>query len=75
VVDCANANIDAQMKSIGEGAAPVNRLIGVINLFMEFAGLPKLPDLANLGTDAQAALEPLDLIVDQLKTARSAIPA
>jgi hypothetical protein len=75
VVDCANANIDAQMRSIGEGAAPVNRLIGVINLFMGLAGLDPLPDLANLGTDAQAALEPIDLIIDQLKTARSAIPA
>lgn len=75
VVDCANANIEAQMKSIGEGAAPVNRLIGVINLFMGLAGLEPLPDFANLGTDAQAALEPIDLIVAQLKTARSAIPA
>ena len=75
VVDCANANIDAQMKSIGEGAAPVNRLIGVINLFMGLAGLEPLPDLANLGTDAQAALDPIDLVIDQLKTARSAIPA
>ena len=75
VVDCANANIEAQMKSIGEGAAPVNRFIGVINLFMSLAGLEPLPNLANLGTDAQAALEPIDLIIDQLKTARSAIPA
>ncbi|MBI3184813.1 MAG: hypothetical protein HYZ28_21965 [Myxococcales bacterium] len=74
VVDCANANIEAQMKNLGEGAAPVNRLIGVINLFMEIVGLPKLPDLSNLGTDAQAALAPLDAIVEQLKTARAAIP-
>jgi hypothetical protein len=74
VLDCANGNIEAQMKSIGEGAAPVNRLIGVINVFMSLAGLKPLPDLANLGTDAQAALEPINLIIDQLETARSAIP-
>lgn len=74
VVDCANANIEAQMKNLGEGAAPVNRLIGVINLFMELVGLPKLPDLSNLGTDAQAALAPLDAVVEQLKNARAAIP-
>lgn len=74
VVDCANANIEAQMKNLGEGAAPVNRLIGVINLFMEIVGLPKLPDLSNLGTDAQAALAPLDAVVEQLKNARAAIP-
>ena len=74
IVDCANANIDAQMKNLGESAAPVNRLIGVINLFVELAGLPKLPDLSNLGNDAQAALGVLDPLVDQLKAARSAIP-
>jgi len=75
VIDCANANVEAQMKNLGESAAPVNRLIGVINLFVELVGLPKLPDLSNLGTDAQAALVPLDAMVKQLKTARAAIPA
>ncbi len=74
IVDCATANIDAQMRNLGEGAAPVNRLIGVINLFVELAGLPKLPDLSNLGHDAGAALGVLDGLVEQLKTARSAIP-
>ena len=74
IVDCANANIEAQMKNLGESAAPVNRLIGVINLFVELAGLPKLPDLSDLGDDAQAALGSLDPLVDQLKAARSAIP-
>ena len=74
IVDCANANIEAQMKNLGESAAPVNRLIGVINLFVELAGLPKLPDLSNLGNDAQAALGVLDPLVEQLKAARSAIP-
>jgi hypothetical protein len=74
IVDCANANIEAQIKNLGESAAPVNRLIGVINLFVELAGLPKLPDLSNLGNDAQAALGVLDPLVDQLKAARSAIP-
>lgn len=74
IVDCANANIEAQMKNLGESAAPVNRLIGVINLFVELAGLPKLPDLSDLGDDAQAALGVLDPLVDQLKAARAAIP-
>ena len=74
IVDCANASIEAQMKNLGESAAPVNRLIGVINLFVELAGLPKLPDLSDLGDDAQAALGSLDPLVDQLKAARSAIP-
>lgn len=74
IVDCANANIEAQMKNLGESAAPVNRLVAIINIFMELAGLGKLPDLANLGTDAQQALGVLDGVVDTLKQARSAIP-
>ena len=52
IVDCANANIEAQM-NLGESAVPVNWLIAIINLFMELAGLPKLPDLSDLGPDAQ----------------------
>ena len=75
IVDCANANIEAQMKNLGESAAPVNRLIAIINMFMELAGLPKLPDLANLGSDAEQALSALDGVVNTLKAARSAIPA
>ncbi len=74
VVDCANANVAAQMQNLSEGSKPVNRLVGVVNLFMELAGLQKLPDLADLGTDAQAALASLDAVVDQLKAARAAIP-
>ncbi len=74
-LDGANANIDAQVKSIGEGVQSLNRLIGVINLFMGLVGLEPLPDLANLGTDAHAALEPIDLVVEQLDTARSTILA
>jgi hypothetical protein len=74
IVDCANANIEAQMKNLGESAAPVNRLVAIINIFMELAGLGKLPDLANLGTEAQQALGVIDGVVDTLKQARAAIP-
>jgi hypothetical protein len=35
----------------------------------------EISPLANRGTDAQAELEPIDLAIDQLKTARSAIAA
>jgi hypothetical protein len=74
IVDCANANIEAQVKNLGESAAPVNRLIAIINIFAELAGLPKLPDLTDLGSDAQQALRALDGVVNTLKQARSAIP-
>jgi hypothetical protein len=74
VVDCASANVDAQMKNFSESAAPINRLIGVINLLLELAGLEKLPDLENLGSDAEEALGILDDIVSTLQQARAALP-
>lgn len=74
VVDCANANVGAQMQNLAEGAAPVNRLIALINIFMELIGLPKLPDLSNLGSDAAAALKPIEDMVKLLKDIRATIP-
>ncbi len=74
VVDCATGHVAAQMQNLAESAAPVNRLIALINVFMELIGLPKLPDLANLGSDAEAALEPLEHMVKTLKDVRATIP-
>ncbi len=74
VVDCAKGHVDVQMQNLAESTAPVNRLIALINVFMELIGLPKLPDLANLGSDAAAALEPLEHMVKTLKDIRKTIP-
>ena len=75
VVDCANASMDAYLQNLNEGMKPLNRLVGLLNLFLQLAGLPPIPDLANLGDDAEAALTPLDLVIQQLQTARAALPA
>jgi hypothetical protein len=74
VVGCAKEHVDAQMHSLAESVVPVNRLIALINVFSELAGLGPLPDLSELGRDAQAALEPLDEIVRVLKDLRATIP-
>lgn len=74
IVDCATANLDAHLQNLGESVAPLNRLVGVINLFMELLGLPKVPDISSLGDDAEAALVPLDAAIDALKAAHAAIP-
>jgi hypothetical protein len=60
VVDCSRGHVAAQLQSLAESAAPVNRLIALINVFTELVGLGPLPDLSNLGRDAEAALKPLD---------------
>jgi len=74
VVDYSRGHIDAQLQSLAESAAPVNRLIALINVFTELVGLGRLPDLANLGRDAEAALKPLDDTVKALTDLRAAIP-
>jgi hypothetical protein len=74
VADCSRHHVDAQLQSLSESVAPVNRLIAVVNVFCTLAGLGPLPDLANLGSDAAAALQPLEDTVTALKQIRNAIP-
>jgi hypothetical protein len=74
VVDRSRGHVAAQLQSLAESAAPVNRLIALINVFTELVGLGPLPDLANLGRDAEAALKPLDDTVKALTDLRAAIP-
>jgi len=74
VVDCAEASMDAYLQNLNEGMKPLNRLVGLLNLFLQLAGLPPIPDLANFGDDAEAALVPLDAVIDSLKTVRAGLP-
>lgn len=74
VVDCANASMDAYLQNLNEGMKPLNRLIALLNLFLQLAGLPAIPDFKNLGDDAEAALAPLDAVIDSLKTVRAGLP-
>lgn len=74
VVDCVTASMDAYLQNLNEGMKPRNRLVGLLNLFLQLAGLPTIPDLANLGDDAEAALAPLDAVIDSLKTVRAGLP-
>jgi hypothetical protein len=74
VASCSRGHVDAQLDSLAESVAPVNRLIALVNVFCELAGVGPLPDLSDLGHDAQAALQPLDDVVRTLKQIRGAIP-
>lgn len=73
-VDCAQASVDIQFKAMQNSAAPLNRLIGVINLLAGLAGLPEVPTMANLGADASAALAPIDALISILKAMYDALP-
>jgi hypothetical protein len=74
VVDCATGQMDAYLQNLNEGMKPLNRLVGLLNLFLQLAGLPPIPDFKNLGDDAEAALAPLDAVIDSLKTVRAGLP-
>ena len=74
VVDCSKHHVAAQLQSLSESVAPVNRLIALLNVFAQLAGLGPLPDLSSLGSDAAAALQPLEDTVHALQQIRAAIP-
>jgi hypothetical protein len=74
VVDCSRGHVASQLQSLAESAAPVNRLIALINVFTQLVGLDRLPDLSNLGSDAATALQPLEDTVQALQQIRAAIP-
>lgn len=73
VADCSKHHVAAQ-QSLSESVAPVNRLIALVNVFAQLAGLGTLPELSGLGSDAAAALGPLEGAVKALQRIRGAIP-
>lgn len=72
-VACAQATVDVTFSSMKTAAAPVNRLLRVVNLLCEMAGLPKVPGL-DFGADPAAAVAPLQTLVAALQTLEDAIP-
>lgn len=73
-VECARVSLDAQLDAINEGLAPLNELLGLVNLIGGLAGLPKVPTAISFGNDAEAALAPLDAAINALRTLQAAIP-
>ncbi len=72
---CAQTNVAQEAANVGKSLASLGKLIGLINLFMGMIGGPEIPDLSELsGTPLDEIIEPLDNLVDVLKTARQAIP-
>jgi hypothetical protein len=74
-IDCAEDNVRALIANKNAGMAPLNRLLGIVNLFLELAGLPCIPNLGALLTDlAEDALVPIDLLIEGLEFIKSKIP-
>lgn len=73
VVDCASGNIDAQWHNLNAELAPLNRLIGAINVFLKLAGSDCIPAIGGVASDS-SALGALQAIIDLLQAVNAVIP-
>ncbi len=72
---CSEANIERQARNIVESLASLNRLLTLVNLFMQMANLPVLPDFSDIaGKPLAQVITPLDTLITALKAARKALP-
>lgn len=75
VVDCASGNLDAQFENMNAGFAPLNRLIGLLNVLLDLAGLDCIPALSGLLDISEDALAPLDATIALLEQLLALIPS
>ncbi len=75
IAQCAQANVAQEAANVGKSLAALGKLIGLINMFMGMVGGPEIPDLSDLaGRPLDDVVEPLDALVETMKTARDAVP-
>lgn len=75
VVDCANGNMEAQLENMNAGMAPLNRLIGLLNVLLELAGQDCIPALGGFAEITEAVLAPLDATIALLQQLLALIPS
>lgn len=73
--DCAQGSLDAEFQNKNAALGPLNRLIGLINFFMQLAGLGCIPPIAGFGALGQPLLDILDAIIALLEKIRALIPS
>ena len=74
-VGCAQVNLDFQLELLRNDAAPLNRLIGTVNLFCSIAELPQIPPVTLApGAKADEMVSPLTEAIDALQAFHDAIP-
>jgi hypothetical protein len=71
---CARTAFNAEMAHLNQLFTPLNRLLGVINLFLTLIGQSPLPTLNTLGDDPATAIQNIDPVIAMLQTIRSFIP-
>lgn len=71
IADCAQANQDLQLQNLNAQMLPLNRLIGLLNAFLQLAGLPCVPLVGDLVGDL---VKPLDDAIAAIEAVADAIP-
>jgi hypothetical protein len=77
VVACAQGRVDIRMQNLNAAAAPLSRLLGIVNLLMDLAQMPdemRPPSFTGFGSAPSEALEPLGEFCQKLLDIAALIP-
>ncbi len=74
IVKCSEDFNLALSLEVNSSLTPLNRFIGITNLFLELIGIDPIPDLADLPADTQEAIEQLRVVTKLLTDLRNSIP-
>ena len=74
VLNCANADFQAFVDNVNAGAGPINRLIGLLNAFMQLIGLEGIPVVGTVDSNTSASIEALGTVISTMREIRNAIP-
>ena len=74
LLDCATGNLDVDLVNFNSQFTPLQRLIGVVNAFMDLAGLPCIPFISGVPDLTDESLFLLDQTILFLQELRKLIP-
>lgn len=75
IAACAEANVAQEAANIGRSLGSMGKLLGLLDMFMEMVGGPKVPDLSSIaGRPLDDVIPPIDALVKTLRTVRDAVP-
>lgn len=76
IATCAGDHARAQLQAMAAALAPMDRLVGSLNLFLGLLGLPAAPNLGSLisSDDPAEALEPIAQAAAALQSLRDMVP-
>lgn len=77
VISCAQGRVDIRLENLNASIAPLNRLLGILNLLMDLAQMPeemRPPVFSGFGNAPSEALGPLGEFAQKLLDIASLIP-